>query len=65
VSRDALLKRLLKESHERQFNGEDYQKVTFDFYQEHDLTDDEMTALQTSPEPGCDCGFCAKAAWQD
>lgn len=60
-------RRLLRESHKRQFNGEDYQGVAIDLSEENGITfeDDEHTELMSAPDPGCDCGFCATADWQD
>lgn len=62
------LKRLLRESHQRQFNGEDWQKVAVDLTPD-DLPEPEreeiFNKLSESPDPGCDCGFCATAEWQD
>lgn len=58
-----ITKRMIRRSHEAQFNGVDYQAIAFDIFQELPFapTDDELNELQSSPDPGCDCGFCAKA----
>jgi hypothetical protein len=61
-----ITRRLLKEAHQRQFNGGDWQVVAVDL-----LPDDWPEAereecfntLATAPDPGCDCGFCKKAEW--
>ena len=57
----------LAESHRRQFAGEDYKAVANDLAEKHgfDWESDEYTELQTSPDPGCNCGFCWKAYWAD
>lgn len=62
-----LKKHVLAESHRRQFNGEDYQGVAIDLAETHDFTfeSDAFTQLQSSPDPGCECGFCATAPWTD
>ena len=55
-----------RESHERQFNGEDYQRVTQDICERiPNATDEDYLAPCAGPEPGCDCGFCAQAEWRD
>ncbi len=58
---------LLRESHRRQFEGEDYQYVAISIAESNGIAfeSDEYTLLQSSPDPGCDCGFCATAGWQD
>lgn len=60
-------KSLLKESHRRQFEGEDWQKVVNEICERNGFKwgEDEYEELATSPEPGCDCGFCKTADWQD
>jgi hypothetical protein len=60
-------KSLLAQSHRRQFNGEDFQAVAIDIAEANNIAfeDDAYTQLQSSPDPGCDCGFCAKAPWRD
>jgi hypothetical protein len=56
----------IRESHERQFNGEDYQQVAQDICDRiPDATVEDYPALCVGPEPECDCGFCAKAEWWD
>ena len=62
-----LKKHLLAESHRRQFNGEDYQGVAIDIAEGNNIAfeDDAFTELQSSPDPNCECGFCAKADWRD
>lgn len=64
---NTLKKHMLAESHRRQFAGEDYQYVAQCLCIEHkfDFESDEYTQLQSAPDPGCDCGFCAKAPWSD
>ena len=61
------LKRLIRLSHERQFKGDDYQGVAIDLCTEAGIEygTDEHKAIESSPEPGCDCGFCATAPWRD
>jgi hypothetical protein len=58
---------LLAESHRRQFNGEDYQAVAIELAEANgiEFEQDEFTELESSPEPGCDCGFCATAPWPE
>lgn len=55
----------LSRSHERQFNGEDWQRVATELAQDAgvDFESDEYIELSTSPNPDCDCGFCATAPW--
>jgi hypothetical protein len=56
---------MLRLSHERQFNGEDYQAVAIDLLASiKDGTEEELKELEASPEPECKCGFCAGAEWQ-
>jgi hypothetical protein len=56
----------IRESHERQFNGEDYQHVAHDIWSRiANATEEDYDALCESPDPGCDCGFCAIAEWRD
>jgi hypothetical protein len=61
------LNRALRRCHERQFAGEDWQAVAIDAWNEFGSPDgDEVFNFLTStPDHGCDCGFCAHAAWQD
>ena len=60
------LRILVAESHRRQFNGEDFQVVAVDIAQRNGIVyeDGAYTELQSSPNPGCDCGFCATAPWE-
>jgi hypothetical protein len=60
-------KRLIAESHRRQFNGEDWQAVANDIAEENGIAwdSDEYAQLTYSPTPECDCGFCARAPWRD
>ena len=56
---------LISESHRRQFDGEDYQAVAQDLCDRMaNPTEEDYQALSTSPDPGCDCGFCATADWE-
>jgi hypothetical protein len=56
----------IRESHERQFTGEDYQQVAYDIWAViPDATEDDFHALCASPDPGCECGFCAQAKWRN
>jgi hypothetical protein len=62
----SLKKHLIRESHEQQFNGEDYQQVANDIWSGiPEASEGDFHALCTSPDPCCDCGFCAKAEWRD
>jgi hypothetical protein len=55
----------IRESHERQFNGEDWQQVANDIWSGiPNATEEDYHDLCAGPEPGCDCGFCAKADWR-
>lgn len=58
---------ILTESHRRQFNGEDFQTVAIDLAEEHHIEyeSEDYTRLMSAPDPGCPCGFCATAPWQD
>jgi hypothetical protein len=60
-------KGMLRESHRRQFEGEDYQLVAIGIAEANGIAFEsgDYTTLQSSPHPGCDCGFCATAEWQD
>lgn len=60
-----ITKRMIRASHEAQFNGVDYQKVAVEIAQglPFDPTDDELGELESSPDPACDCGFCHRANW--
>ena len=61
-----ITKKLIAESHRRQFEGEDWQAVAQDICDRYeDVTEDQFNELTYSPDPGCDCGFCAKAQWRD
>lgn len=56
---------LLAESHRRQFNDEDYQAVAQDVCDRmSNPTEDDYLELCSSPEPGCECGFCETAEWE-
>jgi hypothetical protein len=61
------MKRLLQESHRRQFNGEDFQAVSIDLAESNGIAfeDEDYTTLQSSPDPSCNCGFCETAEWRD
>ncbi len=58
---------MLAESHRRQFAGEDWQAVSIEIAERAgiEFEDEEYTELNSSPDPGCECGFCATAEWQD
>ncbi len=60
-------KSMLRESHRRQFAGEDYQYVAIGIAESNGIPfdGDDYAALQSSPAPVCDCGFCVTAKWQD
>ena len=60
-----LKKHLLAESHRRQFAGEDYQGVAIEIAEENgiEFNDELFTELQSTPEPGYECGFCETAGW--
>lgn len=60
------LNRALKLCHERQFNGQDWQGVAIDAWNALDSESEEVfNFLTQGPDPGCECGFCKTAAWQD
>lgn len=64
---DSLVERRMKQSHKRQFNGEDWQAVASGLTDDvpESLREEAFAALSSSPDPGCECGFCATADWQD
>lgn len=60
-----ITKNMMSESHRRQFAGEDWQTVANDIAGRYEsLTEDQYNLLRESPDPACDCGFCATANWQ-
>lgn len=65
------LNRALRRCHELQFGGNDWQGVAIDAWNELGSPDTDgdgdgvFTFLSSSPDPACDCGFCATADWQD
>jgi hypothetical protein len=61
------LNRALRTSHERQFRGEDWQGAAIDGWNELGSPDgdDVFNFLSDSPDPGCDCGFCATIEWNE
>jgi hypothetical protein len=61
------MKKLLQESHRRQFAGEDYQYVAISIAENNRISfeSNDYIELQSAPDPNCDCGFCATANWQD
>lgn len=67
TTKSKLTRPMLRESHQRQFHGEDYQKVAIEIAESNGIAfeDDEYVQLQSSPDPDCDCGFCKSAPWQD
>lgn len=67
AGRSGITKAMIRRSHEAQFGGTDYQQAAWEIYQElpYTLTDEEINELHSSPDPSCDCGFCATAAWRD
>lgn len=57
---------MIRRSHEQQFHGKDWQQVAQDLADEiENCTDDEYKELCGGPDPGCECGFCARAPWVD
>lgn len=57
---------VLAESHRRQFNGEDYQAVAQELCDRmKNPRQEDYQELSSSPDPGCDCGFCVTADWWD
>ncbi|MEI9999070.1 MAG: hypothetical protein WDO13_07820 [Verrucomicrobiota bacterium] len=55
----------LQESHRRQFDGEDWQAVAQDICDGiPGATEEDFIFLSSSPDPGCDCGFCAATEWR-
>ena len=65
-SKPALKARLIRESHRRQFNGEDWQFVATDLWQGLDTeSEDDFNTLAVGPDPDCECGFCKTAPWRD
>ncbi len=57
---------LRAESHRRQFNGEDFQKVAIDLAEPEGITFDldEYTILMSAPDPECNCSFCKNAPFE-
>jgi hypothetical protein len=59
-------------SHLRQFNGEDYQAICWDFLNSKEakkigLTENDTDiwqVIESSPHPDCTCGFCESAPWE-
>ncbi len=65
-SKPTLKKQLVRESHERQFSGEDWQAVATDLWQGLDTeSEEDFNTLSTGPDPDCECGFCKTAPWRD
>ncbi len=61
-----LAARLIRESHQRQFSGEDWQAVANDLWQGLNTeNEDDYNALSIGPDPDCECGFCKTAPWRD
>lgn len=59
-------KSLLPISHERQFNGEDYQAVAIDLCDQlKNPTDEDYEFLMSAPDPACECEFCKRAEWDE
>jgi hypothetical protein len=57
--------RHMQESHRRQFDGDDWQAVAPDICDGiPGATEEDFLSLTSSPDPGCDCGFCVLAQWQ-
>lgn len=67
------LKSAIRSSHQKQFNGIDYQQAAYDSLPARFLlasspdrvTDEELREIESSPDPCCECGFCKTAEWQD
>ena len=60
-------KSLIRESHRRQFHGEDYQRVAIEIAArvKASYEGELFSELMSEPDAGCDCGFCATAPWID
>jgi len=62
----------VKDSHRRQFYGEDYQAICHEFLNTPKADklgisgDDEdiCREIESGPHPACDCGFCESAPWE-
>ena len=62
----------IRHSHQRQFAGDDYQEISWEFLNSKGAeklgitSDDEdiCREVESGPHPSCDCGFCASAPWQ-
>jgi hypothetical protein len=74
MSLDDVVAMWKQESHNRQFNGEDYQRICWDLLNYSPLadrfgitadSDDVWSEVQSAPNPYCDCGFCETADWVD
>lgn len=62
------LNSLIKLSHERQFNGVDWQTAATDLTPDNlpqEEREEVYKKLCEGPDPGCECGFCATAPWVD
>lgn len=59
--------RAIRRSHELQFGGMDYQAAMWEVGQELEPppTHDEIIEIESAPDPGCNCGFCATADWAE
>lgn len=64
---DDYITRRLRRAHARQFVGEDWQLVATELTNDvPDAIREEVFAkLSESPDPYCECGFCATAAWKN
>jgi len=59
-------------SHRRQFAGEDYQAICWDFLNSREAREIGLTendtdiwqVIESSPHPDCTCGFCESAPWE-
>jgi hypothetical protein len=62
-----ITKPMIRRSHEAQFGGTDYQQAAVDVLQglPFEPTTEEFAELESSPDPGCECGFCQFAEWND
>ncbi len=60
---------LLAESHRLQFHGVDWQEAANDTMSDvegdEEAREELYKELSASPDPDCECGFCATAPWRD
>ncbi|HVY68920.1 MAG TPA: hypothetical protein VHH73_03285 [Verrucomicrobiae bacterium] len=56
---------MIAESHRLQFDGVDYEIAAHRVAGHLNLSDDEMSAICSAPDPACNCDFCSRADWKE